>query len=348
MRGFPTATLVKSLVFTLVTVLATLALAATIRNTSGSGEEYHAVFTDVTSLNRGDDIRVAGVKVGSVRDIEVTDERYAEVTFTVSDDVTLPSGTTAELRFRNLVGQRYIALVPPSAEEVRTGKVDDGGDLEPGHTFEIGSTAPALDLTLLFNGFQPLFRFLDPEDVNTLSGQVLAVFQGDGASVDGLLASTGSLTSTLAAKDQVIGDLITSLSAVLEVVDSRTDELDTTVVTLQQLVSGLAEDRTTIGATLEGLGGLTTSVADLLEEGRAPLADAVVGLDALAGNLSGAEDTLDEVLTSLPVTLDALGRTASYGSWVNFYACSVQGRIPMPEGYRGDLGVTTDVTRCQG
>lgn len=340
MTRFPVSVLVKSLVFTLVTVLATLALAGTIRNAAGSGEEYRAVFTDVTSLNRGDDIRMAGVKVGSVRDIEVTDERYAEVTFTVADDVTIPGGTDAELRFRNLVGQRYIALVPPAG--------DRGEPIEPGHTFEIGSTAPALDLTLLFNGFQPLFRFLDPEDVNALSGQVVAVFQGDGASVDTLLASTGSLTSTLAEKDQVIGQLITSLSAVLDVVNSRTGELDTTIVTLQQLVSGLAADRTTIGATLEGLGGLTTSVADLLEEGRQPLAESVVGLGELSGNLADAEGTLDEVLADLPVTLDALGRTASYGSWINFYACSVQGRIPMPEGYRGDLGITTDVTRCQG
>ncbi|MFW6775916.1 MCE family protein [Nocardioides sp. CPCC 205120] len=329
---------VKSVVFTLVTVLATLALAATIRNSSGSGAEFRGVFTDVTSLNRGDDIRMAGVKVGSVRDIEVTDERFATVTFTVDEAVRVPEGTQLELRFRNLVGQRYIALEPPTD--------GGGGAVAAGHTFGVDDTAPALDLTLLFNGFQPLFRLLDPEDVNALSGQIVAVFQGDGASVDSLLASAGSLTAELAERDAVIGDLITSLGSVLETVNARSAQLDATIVTLQQLVSGLAQDRDTIGRTLDGLGALSVSVADLLEEGREPLAASITGLGDLAGNLSDSEEVLDAVLSALPPKLDALGRTGSYGSWVNFYVCSIQGSIPLPEGYRGDLGAEPDAARC--
>ncbi|WP_052336906.1 MCE family protein [Nocardioides alkalitolerans] len=328
----------KSIVFTLVTLLATLALAATIRNSSGGGEEFRADFSDVTSLNRGDDIRMAGVKVGSVRDIEVGDDNLARVTFTVDPAVTVPEGTQLELRFRNLVGQRYIAMEPPVS--------GSGGEIEAGHTFPVSETAPALDLTLLFNGFQPLFRLLDPEDVNTLSGQIVAVFQGDGASVDTLLASAGRLTTTLAERDAVIGDLIDSLGSVLETVSTRSAQLDATIVTLQQLVTGLAQDRDTIGRTLDGLGALSVSVADLLEQGRAPLAESIVGLGDLAGNLSDSEEVLDRVLTNLPPKLDALGRTGSYGSWLNFYVCSIQGSIPLPEGYRGDLGAEPDAARC--
>lgn len=330
---------VKSIVFTLVTVLATLALAATIRNSTSGGEEFRADFTDVTSLNRGDDVRMAGVKVGSVRDIEVSDANVATVTFTVDPAVPLPEGSRLELRFRNLVGQRYIAVEPPQEP---TG----GETLRAGHTFGVTDTAPALDLTLLFNGFQPLFRLLDPEDVNTLSGQILAVFQGDGASVDSLLASAGRLTTTLAERDAVIGDLVDSLGSVLETVSTRSAQLDATIVTLQQLVTGLAQDRETIGQTLDGLGSLSVSVADLLEQGREPLAASIVGLDDLAGNLSDSEEVLDRVLTNLPPKLDALGRTGSYGSWVNFYVCSIQGSIPLPEGYRGDLGAEPDAARC--
>lgn len=340
MRNGLTPIAVKSIVFTLVTVLATLVLAATIRNGSGGGGEFTARFTDATSLNEGDDIRMAGVKVGAVRDIEVADDGLAEVTFTVSDEVAVPAGTTLELRFRNLVGQRYIALQPPTTPE--------GGEaIAPGHEFGVDATSPALDLTLLFNGFHPLFRLLDPEDVNALSGQVLAVFQGDGASVDTLLESTGRLTTTLAQKDAVIGQLITSLGSVLATVESRTDEVDATIVTLQQLVSGLAADRDTIGATLDGLGSLSVSVADLLDEGRAPLQESIVGLGDLAGNLADSSDTIDTLLTNLPGRLDALGRVGSYGSWLNFYACSVQGLIPLPEGYRGDLGIEPVAARCR-
>ena len=334
-----TKLLIKSITFILVTVLATVALAATIRNDSGgSTREFHAIFTDATSLNRGDDVRMSGVKIGTVSTVEVVDGRRARVTFTASRTAPLMEGTTAQLRFRNLIGQRYISLEPPTGSAPA---------LRPGYTFDLDHTSPALDLTMLFNGFQPLLQLLSPEDVNNLSGQIVAVFQGEDATVDGLLSSTASLTSTLAAKDDVIGKLITSLSSVLQVVNDRSSQLDTTIVTLQQLVTGLAADRKTIGSTLDGLGDLTTSVADLLDEGREPLKGSVTALDQLAGNLSQAEPELDSFFEQLPVKLDRIGRLGSYGSWLNFYACSIEGKIPRPEGYFGDLGAKPVAERCR-
>ncbi|NYG60025.1 phospholipid/cholesterol/gamma-HCH transport system substrate-binding protein [Nocardioides daedukensis] len=333
-----TATVVKSIVFVVVTVLATTVLAGTIRNSSsGAKTEYRALFSDATSLNEGDDVRVSGVKVGTVTGVEVAKDRLAEVTFTVSRDVDLTEGTSAELRFRNVVGQRYLNIELPQRE---------GTTLEPGHTFELADTTPALDLTVLFNGFQPLFKFLDPEDVNDLSAQIIAVFQGEGATVDGLLSNTASLTSAIAEKDQVIGELITNLNTVLTTISNPSDQLDTTITTLQQLVSGLAEDRKVIGGTLEGLGDLTVSVADLLEEGRAPLKGSIAALGDLSGNLADSEEVIDDFLATLPTKLDRLGRVASYGSWLNFYVCSIDGRIPMPEGYMGELGVKPIAERC--
>lgn len=339
MNSTLTATLIKSIVFTLVTVMATVALAATIRNSSGTGgTPMTAIFSDATSLNIGDDVRIAGVKVGTVDQIEVTQARLAKVGFTVAKTVDLTSGARAELRFRNLVGQRYISIEPSA-----TG----GAALPAGHTFPVEETTPALDLTLLFNGFQPLFQLLNPEDVNNLSEQIIAVFQGEGATVEGLLSSTASLTSTIAEKDQVIGELITNLSSVLTTVNERSSQLDTTIVTLQQLVSGLAEDRKTIGSTLEGLGDLTDSVAGLLEEGRQPLKESIVGLGDLSANLADSEATLNSFFQQLPVKFDRIGRIGSYGSWFNFYLCSIEGRIPMPEGYMGDLGAKPVAGRCR-
>jgi phospholipid/cholesterol/gamma-HCH transport system substrate-binding protein len=339
MTRSPIPTLAKSLAFALVTILATLALAGTIRNSSdGPGDEYVALFSDATSLNKGDDVRMAGVKVGTVRGIEITDNRVARVTFSVAESAPLSEGATAELRFRNLVGQRYIALEPADVP---------GDRLAAGHVFDLDDTQPALDLTLLFNGFRPLFRLLDPDDVNTLSGQIIAVFQGEGTTVEGLLESTASLTSTLADRDQVIGDLITNLSSVLGVVDERSDQLDTTLVTLQQLVSGLAEDRETIGSTIEGMGDLSESVAGLLEEGRAPLKGSIAALGDLSEILADNEEVIERFLRTLPTKLERIGRLSSYGSWVNFYVCSIQGRIPLPQGYYGDLGVQPVAGRCK-
>jgi len=332
-------TLTKSLVFALVTVLATLALASTIRNSAGGPtDEYVGVFADATSLNKGDDVRMAGVKVGTVTSVEVADDRVARVRFTVAENAPLGAGARALLRFRNMVGQRYIALEPGDV---------NGRRLAPGHVFGLDATEPALDLTVLFNGFQPLFRLLDPDDVNTLSAQIVAVFQGEGATVEGLLESTASLTSTLADRDQVIGELVTNLSSVLGVVQERSSQLDTTLVTLQQLVSGLAEDRTTIGSTIEGLSALSESVAGLLEEGRGPLRRSIRGLGDLSEVLANNETVIERSLRVLPTKLERIGRLTSYGSWVNLYLCSIRGRIPVPDGYYGDTGVRPIAERCK-
>lgn len=348
---------VKSLVFTVVTLLATTVLALTIRNsTVGEADEYTAIFTDVTSVNRGDDVRVAGVKVGTVSDIEIADRRLAKVTFTVRKGVRLPGATIVQIRFRNLVGQRYLALVQPSgvtssptnltASTARTARTASTGTIEPGHAFGLEETRPALDLTLLFNGFQPLLRLLDPDDVNRLSEQIVAVFQGEGATVEGLLKSTASLTSTLAEKDQVIGQLIESLSSVLTTVNDRSEQLDTTLVTMQQLVSGLAEDRATIGGAISGMGELTTSVGELLGQTRPAVRKSIKHLGKLSQNLDSHSDEVESFLEMLPTKLDRIGRTASYGSWLNTYLCSMQGRIPMPQGYMGDLGANPVAGRC--
>jgi len=332
-------TLLKAVVFTVATVLATVLLASVIANgTSGPSRTYSALFTDATSLNEGDDVREAGVKVGTVTKIGVTHDDLAKVTFKVATAAPLPPGSKVQLRFRNLVGQRYVDLQPADKP---------GANLPPGYTFGTDETRPALDLTLLFNGFQPLFKFLDPKDVNRLSGEIIAVFQGEGPTVSDLLSSTADLASTLADRDQVIGEVITNLSSVMRTVDTHADQLGTTLDTMQELVNGLARDRATIAGTISGIGDLTSSVSGLLRDSRSPLKASIRDLGRLSGNLAAAKPQLDSFFATLPTKLDRIGRTASYGSWLNFYICSIHGRIPRPEGYYGDLGVNPIAARCR-
>ena len=108
-RGI-TGPLVKFLIFVLVTVLATGVLILTIANNDlRSSDSYIARFTDVTALNEGDEVRISGIKVGEIENIRVVDRRLAEVKFSVSQR-KLPKSVNATIKYRNLVGQRYLAL----------------------------------------------------------------------------------------------------------------------------------------------------------------------------------------------------------------------------------------------
>ena len=103
--------LIRLVVFMVSTALATSVLIITIGNLSfGSTKEYAADFVDATGVNKGDDIRIAGVKVGTVQKVAILDADRARVTFTVDADTRLDDATHATVKYRNLIGQRYISL----------------------------------------------------------------------------------------------------------------------------------------------------------------------------------------------------------------------------------------------
>lgn len=324
MRGL-LAPLIKLIVFLVVTAFATYVLGATIANSSyGATTTYRADFTDVSGLQVGDDVRIAGVRVGSIEDIKIVNHDQAEISFSVSKDRSLPTSTTATLRYRNLVGQRYL--------DIAQGPGDANAIMAANAVIPLTQTQPAVDLTVLFAGFQPLFQGLAADQINQLSGEIITALQGEGGSLDLLLGTLADLTNTLADKDHVIGEVVDNLTSVLTAVGSRDAELSNLIVQLQGFVSGLAQDRNTIGSAIEGINTLTTTTAGLLTQIRAPLAKDIVELTGLVGNLDKGSETVQYVVQNLAPTIGGLIRTASYGSWFNFYLCSISGTITLPGG----------------
>ena len=316
----------KLIVFVVVTTLATGLLAITIGNvTFGQSDEYKAVFTDVTGVNRGDDVRISGVKVGSVKGIEVSDDaRSAVVTFTVDSAQQIATTTEATIKYRNLIGQRYLALTNQL--------VGDAAAMQEGQTIPVGRTHPALDLTVLFNGFKPLFQALSPNDVNTLSYEIVQVFQGEGGTLESLLSHTASLTSTLAEKDQIINSLIDNLTEVLEHVGDREKELSRLIVTFRDFVGGLNNDREAILGSLDQISALSVETADLVHEAKDPLLADMREIRRFSDEVAKDKRQLDDGLQVLPIKLDKIGATATYGGWFNFYLCGLRGTIRDPEG----------------
>lgn len=326
MRTAPS--LVKLVVFMLATSLAFGTLALTIAQIDlGDKAEYTAVFEDVTGLNTGDDVRIAGVRVGEVTGIELHGRTLAKVSLTVDAANPLTKGSQAIIRYRNLIGQRYVALAQGPGSDDR---------LPDGSTIPLERTQSALDLTVLFNGFKPLFAALSPSDVNQLSGEIIQVLQGEGGTINSLLARTASLTSTLADRDEVIGRTITNLNTVLGTVEARDEQLDQLLVQLQRFVSGLAADRKAIGESLTGINALAGETAGLLTEVRPPLKADVARLRTLATGLNEPQNTktFEKFMDTWPTKLSTITRTATYGSWFNFYLCGFDGEVVLPSGQR--------------
>lgn len=309
-----TGALIKLIIFMVVTSMLTFVLAATIGNFgAGNTASYHVRFTDVTGLLPGNEVRIAGVKVGSVKRIALKGDQ-ADVVINMQGGHRLTEGNTIQVRYRNLVGERYLAIQEGQGSST---------PLKANATVPVERTQPALDLTVLFNGFRPLFQALDPKTVNDVSFEIIQTLQGEGGTVDALLARTASLTNSLADKDAVIGRVVDNLTTVLTTVDQRDTELSDLIVQLRRLAQGFAQDRKDIGSSIAGIGDLTDATAGLLAGIRPGLRSDVKSLGVLAANLDQGKAEIDGVLQRLPEKLNRIVATASYGGWFNFYLCGV-------------------------
>jgi phospholipid/cholesterol/gamma-HCH transport system substrate-binding protein len=332
------ASLIKLVIFMIVTSILTLFLAATIGNiTIGGKSKYAAMFSDVTGLLPGNDVRVAGVKVGQVDSISLADRKLAKVTFSVDSTTKVPQSTILRLRYRNLVGERYLAITegPGSAQPLKSGA-----------TIPLTQTRNALDLTVLFNGFRPLFQALDPQATNQVAFELVQTLQGEGGTLESLMSRTASLTNTLADRDAVIGRVINNLSTVLDTLDNG-DQLSQLILQLRRLAGGFAQDRTAIGESIVGINNLTTATTSLLGDIRSPLRDDISQLNTLAGTLDANKATVNGVLQRLPDKLNRIIGTATYGSWFNFYLCGFDGRIVLPTGAVMSPKFVNSAARCQ-
>lgn len=312
--------LIKLLVFAFVTVMLTALLARTIQGFQDGGDPtYEALFSNATKVVAGDDVRIAGVTVGRVKGISLTSQAQARVTFSVDPSIRLNSRTTAVIRFRNLIGDRYLALTVPAAGTV----------LPVGAELPISRTRPALDLTAVFNGFRPLFQGLDAASINSLSYSLVQALQGEGGTIASLLGSTGSLGATIARHDASIGQLVADLDAVLSTLNARSGPFNHLVTHLAQFTAGLAADRNVTLDALAGIDQLASVTDTLLTQARPGLAGTIKGVQAIATSLDQGKKQLQDKLQLLPVKLNAIMRSAQYGSWFQFFDCGLGAQIDL-------------------
>src|SRR3954447_21282790 len=277
------------------------------------GEEantYRAEFTNVTGLENGDFVRIAGVEVGKVEKVSIQDDTTALVEFTADQSVVLTEGNRAVIRYDDLIGGRYLALQEGAGGTAK---------LNPGDTIPLARTSPALDLDALIGGFRPLFKALDPDQVNALSGQLISALQGQGGTINSFLSQTAALTSTLADRDQLIGQVIVNLNTVLGSLGDQNEQFGKGVDALAELVKGLESRKQDITNGLAYTNAAAGSITDLLAKARPPFAKTIHETDRAAGIVVADHDYFDNLLNTLPDAYQALARQGVYGDFFSFY-----------------------------
>jgi phospholipid/cholesterol/gamma-HCH transport system substrate-binding protein len=311
-----TGTAVKLGIFSLVLLLFTaiiIVVFGQMRFDRTTG--YSAIFSNVSGLRAGQFVRASGVEVGKVSKVELMDGgSKAKVHFSVDRSLQLFEGTTASVRYLNLIGDRYM--------ELKRG--DSDKRLPAGGTIPIERTEPALDLDALIGGFRPVFRALDPDKVNNIAQSIITVFQGQGGTINDILDQTASLTAALADRDQAIGEVIRNLNTVLDTTVRHQQQFDETLHNFEVLITGLKNRGDPIADSTANISDAAGTVADLLADNR-PLLQSTIGhLEGIQQPLVDQKAQLNDILFRLPTAFKIIGRAGGiYGDFFNFYACDI-------------------------
>ncbi|OBJ85090.1 virulence factor Mce family protein [Mycobacterium sp. 1245852.3] len=317
-----TGTLVKLSIFSVVLLVFTVMIIVVfgqMRFDRTSG--YSAEFTNVSGLRAGQFVRASGVEVGKVDTVELVDGgKRARVKFNVDRSIPLYQSTTAQIRYLDLIGNRYL--------ELKRGQ-GDGADkvLAPGGFIPLARTQPALDLDALIGGFKPLFRALDPQKVNTITSSLVTAFQGEGGTINDILDQTAQLTSQLGERDQAIGEVIKNLNTVLDTTVRHRQQFDQTINNLEVLITGLKDHGDQLAGGTAHISNAAGTVADLLAENRTLLHKTLDRFDAIQQPLIDQRDQLSDLLHRTPAALNLIGRVGAYGDFANFYLCDLTLKI---------------------
>ncbi|GGR74166.1 phospholipid/cholesterol/gamma-HCH transport system substrate-binding protein [Nocardioides luteus] len=296
---------------------------------------YDAVFANVSGLEKGDSVRIAGVDVGKVTGLKVQRDATVRVSFDVPRDQQLNASTEATVQYRNLIGDRIVQLSRPDPE---------ARPISAGDTIPVSRTRPALDLDLLLNGFKPLFAGLAPAQINAFSEDLVKILQGQSSAISTLVERAASLTTTLGNRQELIGQVIRNLNTVVGTLDDKRETIKELIDQFSQLLHGLEQQDTQILDAAAKTDRFAREAASLVKAGRGDLAADLTQLTKTANGINQERSTLQQVLQKLPNHYAEVQNATSYGNYLNFFLCGVR--------VQADATVTTpwimsDAQRCK-
>ncbi len=273
----------------------------------GSGDTYHAEFAEIGALKSGNEVRVAGVAVGKVKDIKLAGNKVL-VTFKIDKGTEFGTETGADIRVRTLLGAEYLAITPSGP-----------GQLPKGATIPMARTVAPYDVVQAFSDLSKTTDALDvpqlAEALNTL-GEIAAETPEE---FRGAIKGVSDLSVNLAARDSQINTLLVSLKKVTGVLNSRNDELVTLFKDSDVLFNAISDRRDSIHRLLVSTQAISAELSALVKGTKADLKPALDQLLVVTDMLRKNEASLDEALRQFPGFLRAFANALGTGPWFDNY-----------------------------
>lgn len=311
----------RFIVFVVASVALTWWIAGEISGRGPSGAiELTARFGDVSGLVAGDDVRLGGLPIGRVQRVEVVDGD-AVVDFTVDDDVVVPADSIIAVRWRNLIGQRYLSLRPG----------DDDAPLADGD--EIERADDVVDLGRIVNQLSPLAQAVGPDQVNRIMESLVVAFEGNEGAFDDLATDLASLAGAIDERTVLLGQMQQDYAAIGEAIASRDRQIADMVTNLTSISGTLDATDRLVERALQEFSRFAQGTEQLLVRAEQDLGAVLEQLPALTGTVRTEIGTIEEALRGLPVMMEAVLPALNRGPYlrVNLLCLAIgPGACPHP------------------
>lgn len=284
-------TIVKLGIFTILVIIASVAIVAKLGSIKFFAHRsgYKAVVPSAAGLFVNDSVRIAGVGVGKVTGIHLHDGN-ALVTFKIDDDIKLRSGTEIGLRWRNLLGQRYLYVYPS----------DVGRVVKPGHTFEISHARDTPDIGKLLNELTPIVKAVSPRQANAIFRALDQALTGNEGKVSSLFTNAAAISKTVGGLDMKFGTLLDNLKTLAVAVSSRNHQLTETLDNANQLSAVFARRDGSINTLIDQLSALLPKLQDFLDGSTGNITETIANLRKVTDIVAQHRQDLSDTLSELP------------------------------------------------
>ncbi|MEY2478641.1 MAG: phospholipid/cholesterol/gamma-HCH transport system substrate-binding protein [Actinomycetota bacterium] len=275
-----------------------------------------AAFTDATGLVKGDEVRLAGVRIGKVGGLKV-DRGKALVSMKIDDRHRVPRGSSFELRWKNLLGQRFVDIVPPP------GATPDGPALAKGASVPTRLTGEAADLSTLLNNTQPILARLDSASLNRVMATYAAALQGREEKLNGSIDNAAALVATLSQRADVIGQTVTDFAALLDGIAAHDTQVRQLLDSLGSTSTVLSAKADQLGAAAGKAGQFTSALHRILAANGTTIDESLDLTKQLTEAAVRNKGQLEKAFQTLPWTTSAILRMTSNGDWIQSYTRAV-------------------------
>lgn len=277
----------------------------------GGGDSYAAAFTEAGGIKKDDDVRIAGVKVGKVTGVDL-EGSHVRVDFKITEPAAFGPQTGASVRMKTVLGQKYLALDPKGAGQMKT-------DTE----IPLDRTVSSYDVVDAFTDLATTSERIDTDQLARSLNVMADEFKDSPEHVKDALDGLGRLSRTVASRDAELKTLLAHANSVSKTVADRNASTATLIKDADLLMAELNARREAIHTLFTNTSALAQQLTGLVRDNRAQLKPALDQLNQVLAVLQKHEKDLDRTIAMMAPFTRVFANTLGTGRWFDTFVANL-------------------------